>query len=262
MTRVHASFLVFAFLVAPPADHRAHAEETPLTPDADLTSSTSATRFLASTASAVVADSASVTAAWGGYDGAARTPTAAIGTELRLVRRVSLLAGVSYGSTNMSDAGLRPQLGVRVQFLEQRRAGVDASAAFLFRQDRFTTEDGLFQGAVALGRTFGETSAVLNIVYGQDGEGDDHQGELRLAGLRRVRGGLHLGVEARYMRSLASTDPHRAALGTPSMELMAGPLVAYTSGAWALMVEAGFAAQRTTQLQTGMTTLGGVGAVF
>jgi hypothetical protein len=220
------------------------------------------TRFLPSTSSAAAGTQAAVTNAWGGYDGAARTPVFSVGTEVRIIGRLSLIAGVAYTSANASDPGLRPQLGARVQVLEQARSGIDASAAFVARQDRFTSEDGLFQGSIALGRSFGATSVLVNLVYGQDGEGDDHEAEVRLAGLRRIGGGLHAGVEARYMHSVDSTDPHRAALGTPSMEAMAGPLVAYTAGSWVLVAEAGISSRETSRRETGVMTLAGIGTTF
>jgi hypothetical protein len=260
MKRASFSLLVLALVVSFFGE-RANAEEAH-PPDAHPASRVDITRLLPATSSAVVATSAAVTSAWGGYDGAARTPLFNVSTELRIVRRLALVAGIGYASASGSAADLRPQIGARVQFLEQAGAGLDASVAFVFRKDRFMSEDGMFQGSVALGRAFGETSAVLNIGYGQDGEGDDHEGEVRLACVRRVRGGLHLGVEGRYMHALASTDPHRAALGTPSMEMMAGPLVAYTAGSWALVAEAGVSGRQTDHLATGLTTLAGIGTAF
>jgi len=252
---------VLALVLLSSLGKRAGAEE-PFTSEANVKVRRDVTRFLPATSSASAGTQAAVTNAFGGYDGAARTPMFSAGTEVRIVRRLSLIAGVVYTSASSADAGLRPQLGARVQVLEQATSGIDASAAFVVRQDRFTSEEGLFQGSIALGRSFGETSAVVNVVYGQDGEGDDHEAELRLAALRRIRGGLHAGVEARYMHSVDSTDPHRAALGTPSMEAMAGPLVAYTAGSWVLVAEAGVSSRQTSRLETGVTTLAGIGTTF
>ena len=241
---------------------RPAAAEEPLAPAMTGPIRRDVTRYLPTTASAAGAASTDVTNAWGGYDGAANTPVFSVSTELRIVPRVSLIGGVAYTSASAADAGVRPQLGARVQVFQQAASGVDASAAFLFRQDRFTSEDGLFQGAIAVGRSFGETSAVVNLVYGQDGEGDDHEAEVRLAGVRRIAGGLHVGVEGRYMHSLASTDPKRSTNGTPSMEAMAGPVVAYTAGRWAVVAEAGVASRKATRLETGVVTLAGIGTSF
>src|SRR5262249_23109973 len=125
-----------------------------------------------------------------------------------------------------------------------------------------TSENGLFQGSIAVGRSFGETYALVNVVYGQDGEGDDHEGEVRFAGVRHIRGGLNICAEGRYMRSLASTDPNRATPGTPAMGAMAGPLLAYRVGSWALVAEAGVSSRQTARRDTGLTTIGGVGTTF
>jgi hypothetical protein len=221
-----------------------------------------ATRFLPTTSSAVVGTAATITSAWGGYDAAARTPLFGVGTEVRLLPRLALLGGVSYGSSGAADAGLRPQVGARLQYLRQAESGVDATLSLVYRQDRFTGEDGLFQGGLAFGRSFGETSAVANLIFATDGEGDDHEAEGRLAVLRHVRRGLYLGAEGRYMHSVASTDPHRTANATPSMEALAGPVVAYTLSNWALVVEGGVSRREAVRAETGLTTLGGIGATF
>jgi hypothetical protein len=257
MIRASSSFLALGLLLAPlGALAQESATDLVTVPQADPT------RFLPTTTSAVVGSAAAVTNAWGGYDGAARAPTFSVGTELRLFRRVSLVGGVAYGNAVAADAGLRPQLGARVQLFGQAASGVDASVGFLFRQDRFAAEAGLFQGSLALGRSFGKTATVVNVVYGQDGEGDDHEGEVRLAALRHVHGGLHVGVEGRYMHSLDSTDPHRAMNGTPSMEALAAPMVAYTAGTWAFIAEAGVASRQTAHLDSGLLALGGIGTTF
>jgi hypothetical protein len=264
MTRGLGSFLTIGlglgFVLGGSA--RAELPDRPEVTDTPAASSLEVTRLLPNTTSAVVATTPALTAAWAGYDGAAQTPVMNLWTEVRLVRRLAIVAGVAYGNAHASDAGLRPQLGVRLQVLQQRASGVDASVGFTFREDRFTAEDGLFQGELAVGRSFGETSTVVNVLYGQDGEGDDHEGELRLAAVRRVWRGLHVGAEGRYMHSLDSTDPHRAALGTPSAEAMTGPVLAYRTGSWGFLAELGVSMRQTSRLDTGLATLGGIGTTF
>ena len=264
MTRALGSLLTIGLALGSGFSGSARAEPTDELNVADTPAASSAemTRMLPNTMSALVGTTPALTAAWAGYDGAAQTPVMTLGTEVRLVRRLAIVAGVAYGNARASDAGLRPQLGVRLQILQQRTSGVDASAAFTFREDRFTSEDGLYQGELAVGRSFGETSTVINVLYAQDGEGDDHEGEVRLAAVRRVWGGLHLGAEGRYMHSLASTDPHRSAAGTPSMEAMAGPVVAFMTGSWGFLAEVGVSMRQTNRLDTGLTTLGGIGTTF
>jgi hypothetical protein len=64
------------------------------------------------------------------------------------------------------------------------------------------------------------------------------------------------------MHSIDSTDPHRAALSTPSMEAMAGSLVAYLIGSWAFVAEVGVSSRQTTRVDTGLATLGGIATTF
>lgn len=220
------------------------------------------TRFLPTTSSAAIGDAPVVTGAWGGYDGAARAPVAALAAEVRIVGPVAMLVGAAYAESADVTPALRLKVGLRAQLLAQARAGVDASAMLLYRQDQFTNEDGFVQAGIAVGRTFGSVQAVANAFYGQDGEGDDRVGELRAAAFRELGRGFHVGGEGRYARSLASTDPMRLAHGTPSMQAMAGPMLAYTAGRWVLVVEGGAATQRTLAQQTGFVGVAGVGTTF
>src|SRR5262245_48015879 len=77
------------------------------------------TRYLPTTSSPTAGNTADVTSVWGGYDGAARAPVFSASTEVRLVRRVSLMAGVTYATSLAASTDLRPHIGARVQFLEQ-----------------------------------------------------------------------------------------------------------------------------------------------
>jgi len=100
---------------------------------------------------------------------------------------------------------------------------------------------------------------VSNLLYGQDGEGDDHAGEARLAALYEARRGLLVGVDSRYRHSLDSTDPNRFVRDRPEYELLAGPTASYTRGSWAVMAEAGLSTVRTTVTESGLVALAGVG---
>ena len=91
----------------------------------------------------------------------------------------------------------------------------------------------------------------MNVVYGQDGEGDDHEGEVHLAVLADVAQHFHVGVDSRATRALASTDPRRAQLGTPTGTLIAGPLAAFTYGPIAVMTEVGMSEVWVAQPEVG-----------
>jgi hypothetical protein len=201
---------------------------------------------------------------WAGYDGAKRAPLLTIAVETRLVGRLVLMAGGGYTADMPSSPSLRPQVGLRMQLLEQAKHGIDGGVAVTYRQDLFTIEGGFFQGAFAFERQQGRLRLVSNLIYGQDGEGDDRTGEVRLAALFDAHHGLLVGVDGRYRHDLWSTDPNRAVRDRPNSELMAGPTASYTVGTWAVMAEAGVSTVQvsTANTQTGLIALAGVGSCF
>jgi hypothetical protein len=168
-----------------------------------------------------------------------------------------------FGSTTQpGDVRLRAQGGVRVMLLDQRRCGVNAAVGFLYRQDRFTAEEGMLEWSALFSRRFGATLAIANFVYAQDGEGDDHEGEVRVVGLQDFGARLHVGLDSRMRTSLGSSDPHRAEHSNPTLEFNAGPLLAYSVGRFSLMSEAGISGQKVDRLRTGVLVLGGLAAAF
>ncbi len=223
------------------------------------------TRIIPGTLGAAVGSHTVVASSWGGYDSAAKAPVVSLYTEVKLLPRLVLLAGAAWAVPNALGQGggdMRPQLGARFQLLNQAKYGLDMGVGFMFREDRFGAEDGLFQGALSIGRRFDHVSAVANVVYGQDGEGDDHEGEVHLAVLADVARHFHVGIDSRATRALASTDPRRAQLGTPTGTLIAGPLAAFTYGPVAIMTEVGMSEVWVETLKSGVVAMGGVGAAF
>ena len=198
---------------------------------------------------------------WSGYNGATDTPVFTSTAEVWIVPRVSLVAGLGT-TTQPGPVSERAQGGARVLILDQQHHGVNAGVGFMYRQDRFTNEDGMLEWSAMVSRRFGATLAVANIIYAQDGEGDDREGEIRVVGVHDLGSGLHLGLDNRVRESLGSSDPHRAQHSNPTLEFNAGPLLAYTIGRWSLMTEAGVSGQKVDRLHTGMLILGGLGASF
>jgi hypothetical protein len=198
---------------------------------------------------------------WAGYDGATKNPVASATAEAWLLPRLSLVAGFG-SSTEPGELRLRAQGGMRVMVLDQRRFGVNAALGFLYRQDRFTSEEGTLEWSALVSRRFGATLVVANFAYAQDGEGDDREGEIRLVGLHDLGERLHFGLDARLRKSLGSSDPHRAQHSNPDLEFNAGPLLAYSLGRISVMTEAGLSGQRVSRLQTGALLMGGFAAAF
>ncbi len=236
-------------------------------PDSDLTwpgplVRTGPVNLLPDGIAARVNDDRAVATTWAGYDGARRSPLVTATVEAPLVGRLVFLAGAGYTAQMPGSAGLRPQLGLRVQLLDQARHGADGAVAVMYRQDQFTREGGFYQGAVALQRRQGRLLVVMNLLYGQDGEGDDRQGEARLAGLVSAGPGLTFGLDGRYRHDLWSDDPRGAGRDRPVSELMAGPTASFTHGAWIVMAEAGLSSVQIPAAQTGVIALAGFGSCF
>jgi len=202
-----------------------------------------------------------VGAGWAGYDSATKNPVANATAEAWVVPRLSFTAG--FGSTTQpGEVRLRAQGGVRVMLFTQRRAGINVVAGFLYRQDRFANEEGMLEWSAMFSRRFGATLAMANFIYAQDGEGDDHEGEIRAACVHDFGTRLHAGFDGRIRSSLGSSDPHRAEHSNPTLEFNAGPLLAYSLGQFALMSEMGVSGQKVDRLSTGVLVMGGVAAAF
>jgi hypothetical protein len=227
----------------------------PVTPDP--------ARFLPGVLSASAGTPLGAGTAWGGYDGATRTPVTGAATEVRLGSRVVLGAGVTYAARDTSEpAALRPSALARVQVLDQASHGIDLAVAAAYRQDRFVSEDGLFQTTVSLG-VHGDAGGVLvNLGYGMDGEGDDQLGEARLVAFRPLASALHVGVDGHVQWLFDSSDPHRDLHSTPSLELTLAPAMTYAVGPVTLLAEVGWSGVDRGGFRSGLLALAGAGTAF
>ena len=185
--------------------------------------------------------------------------------EAALGYRVVIVAGVTYSPATTTQAGTaQPSVLARVQILDQARHGIDGAVSVGYGRDCYVDEQGLFVASLAAGWRSERTALLANLGYGQDGEGDDHEGDLRLAGLYRVTRHLHVGLDARLRKMLRTTDPKTlgnvmGVIGVPELEFTAGPVAALTAGLWGLLVESGVNAVRQGTLRTGAIVVGGGG---
>jgi hypothetical protein len=201
--------------------------------------------------------------AWGGYDGATRTPLTGAAAEVRLGGRVVLGAGVTYAARDTSEpAALRPSALARVQILDQASHGIDLDLAAAYRQDRFVSEDGLFQATVALGIHSDTGGVLVNLGYGMDGEGDDQLGEARVVAFRRLASTLHVGLDGHVQWLFDSSDPDRDLHSTPSLELTVAPAITYGAGPVTLLVEVGWSGIDRGGFHSGLLALAGAGTAF
>jgi hypothetical protein len=200
---------------------------------------------------------------WSGYDGAAHAPAGGVAAEVRVSPRLVLGVGAAYApATDLQPAAVRPSVVARLQLLDQRQHHVDAGVALAFREDRFAAEDGFIQATAMFGVRSTTGVALVNVAYGQDGEGDDREADLRMLTLRRLGRSFHAGVDGHLVKSLWSTDPNRVARGTASYRYSLGPAVTYGIGPLALNLEAGWTAARIARTDSGPFALAGLGAVF
>lgn len=200
---------------------------------------------------------------WGGYDGATSTPLVGASAEVRVLARLVVGAGATYAAHAGEDsAELRPNVFARYQILDQATRGVDLGASVAYRQDRFVSEEGMFQAMLSLGVHGDAGAALMSLGYGQDGEGDDHLGDARLVAFRHVAGTLHIGLDGHVQWLFDSSDPNRALHGTPSLELTVAPAVAYGVGPVMLTLEVGWSGVDFEQLRSGALALGGIGTSF
>jgi hypothetical protein len=263
-----AGATVVCLCVGAPLVRRARAEGATATPDVseDKGAAREAAdpgRFLPGALTPATGSALAAGFSWAGYDGATRDPLFGAAAEARLGSRVVIGAGVTYAAaTSLHPGAVRSSVGARLQVLDQQCHGLDAGVGFAFRQDRFVEEEGFLEAALTIGWRSDRATLLGNLGYGQDGEGDDHEGELRLAGLYRVTGSLHVGLDGRVRRLLDSTDPNRAAHGTPSLEIMAGPVAALMIGPVAVVLETGVSGVRRGSMETGLLTIGSLGAAF
>jgi hypothetical protein len=219
--------------------------------------------YLPEAVAARVNDDRATATTWAGYDGAKQAPLVSVEVDARIVGRLAVVVGAAYAADlpNAASRQLRPMVGARAQLLDQARSGVDGGIALMYRKDVFTNEGGFVQAALAVERRQGRARLLANLMYGQDGEADDLQGEGRLAAMVETARGLQVGVDSRY-RHLWSSDPHRATYDRPTSELLAGPTASYTSGSWAVMAETGLSTIRTNVTQSGLIALAGVASSF
>jgi hypothetical protein len=241
----------------------AQAAEDILEPDLSVTPRRSGpVDLLPAAVAARVNDDRVAATTWAGYDGGKRSPLVTATVEARIIGRLVFVAGAGYTADMPGSPGFRPQVGLRAQLLDQRRHGVDGAVALIYRQDQFTDEGGFVQGALALQRQQGRLLIVANVLYGQDGEGDDRYGEGRLAPMVEVRSGLRVGLDARYRHDLWSDDPRGANRDRPVWELVAAPTASFVHGSWVVMAEAGVSSVSIPTTRNGVIALGGVGSCF
>jgi hypothetical protein len=208
--------------------------------------------FLPLTQTAALDANSGHAVATGGYDGGRGSPLFEAVAEVRLWGPVALRGGAVY--TGDEKKNLRPSFGARLQALDERRHGVDGAVGLFYRPEGLTEPEGEIEAVLSAGAHLGATYLLGNLVYGQDPEGRDSDGELRLALLRPVASRVVVGVEGRLRYDLAAGS---------QLDAMVGPTATFLAGPVALVLNAGASAVRIHAASTvGAFVLGGVGTSF
>ena len=232
--------------------------DTPLVQPASIATETRDGAVLPSTLTARVGSTRAVAFGFAGYDAARSAPLGSAVAEVRVWGPVAIRGGAEYSDAR--GAG-RPMIGGRVQLLHQDRHGVDGSVSVFYRAEGFTEPEGEIETFVSVQRRFGALAVLGNLVYGQDPEGNERDGEIRFASLYGS-GRWTVGVDSR-LRFAIGTQRGAAAISEPKLDLLAGPIVLVTTGPLALFAQAGptlfEVANRTS---VGVAALAGVGSVF
>jgi hypothetical protein len=225
-----------------------------------IADSASAASFSLLTDAAQVDRQRAIAVGFGGYDGAAHAGLFESNAEMTLFGPVAIRGGAIYSP---SAGRVRPSVGGKVQLLRSAVHGVDGTVGLFYRPEGLTEPEGEFEGLVAIGRAIGRTYLAGNLLYGQDPEGRERDGEIRLSVLRPATERVLVGVDGRCRFDLGSDSASLGAHNEPTFDALGGPTVNVLVGPVALLAEGGAAVRRLR----GATAYGpfavvGVGTIF
>jgi hypothetical protein len=197
--------------------------------------------FLPFTQAAAVDHQRAYAVGFGGYDTARHTGTFEAAAEVRLWGPIAIRGGAVY--TN-GDRVLRPSFGGRAQLLHEARHGVDGAVGVFYRPEGLTEPEGEIESVLSLGTHAGRTYLLGNLLYGQDPEGSERDGELRLAALRPIRSRFLVGLDGRLRFDLGSDPAKLAQHNEPTLDAALGPSVTALLGPIAVSLQGGGSAVR------------------
>jgi len=221
-----------------------------------VSAATGAGAFLPLASAATMDQQRATAAVFGGYDSTRKTGLFEAAAEVRIWRGLSLRGGGLY--TASSDT-LRPSFGARYQFLSEGRHGIDGSLGVFYRPEGLTEPEGEIETVASVGSHLGGTYLLGNLVYGQDPEANERDGEVRLAALRPVGSRVFLGLDSRLRFDLGSKPTKLEA----KLDAVAGPVASVLVGPVALTLQGGASALRLKDSTSyGAVVLGGAGGAF
>jgi hypothetical protein len=215
--------------------------------------------FLPQTLSARVGSTQAFALGSGGYDSSRGRPLIDSAVEVSVWGPLALRVQATYSNDTKK---MRPSVGGRAQLLRQERHGVDGAVTVFYKSEGFTEAEGEIETFASVGRRFEQFSLLGNLVYGQDPEGNERDGEVRAAIWHQGRF-LALGLDTRARFALG-TQRGRAATTEPSFDFLAGPVATVVTGPVALFAQSGPSVFRLSggPTRAGAAALAGVGAAF
>jgi hypothetical protein len=218
--------------------------------------------FLPLTQSATLNGQRASGVAMGGYDSARKGGLFGAAAEARVWKGLTLRGGAAYiGSTGStgSTGSLRPSFGARYQFLSEAHHGIDGGLGVFYQPEGLTEPEGEIEAVLSAGSHVGGTYLAGNLVYGQDPDGNERDGEVRVAVLQPLGTRVFLGLDARLRFDMGS----RPATTEPQLDAVAGPVATVVAGPVALLLQGGVAALRMKGSNSyGAVVLGGLGHAF
>ena len=215
--------------------------------------------FLPETLSARIGSTKIFAYGSGGYDSSRSGPLVDSAVEANVWGPFALRFQATY--SNDTDK-MRPSIAGRVQLLRQERQGVDGALTVFFKTEGFTETEGEIETFASLGRRFEQVSLIGDLVYGQDPEGNERDGEVHAAVFHQHKW-LMYGLDSRVRFAIGTQHGH-AATTEPVFDFLAGPVATAATGMGAIFAQVGPSA---FQLENGPTRVGvaalaGLGAAY
>jgi hypothetical protein len=200
--------------------------------------------------------------AWGlgGYDSSRKREVADAIAEVHLWGPLALRGGATYDA---SGKRMRPNLGARAQFLRQEAHGIDGALSVFYKAEGFTEAEGEIETFLSVGRRFDRLAVGGSLVYGQDPEGNERDGEVRAAAFRQV-GRFNLGLDSRLRFAIGPQHTKAGAAPEPTFDALVGATATATLGTFVVFAEVGPSAFKVTGADSrlGATAFGGLGSAF
>jgi len=195
----------------------------------------------------------------GGYDSSRKGPLVDSAVEAKIWGPFALRFQATY--SNDTDK-MRPAVAGRAQFLRQERHGIDGSVTVFFKTEGFTETEGEIETFLSFGRRFEQLSLMGDLVYGQDPEGNERDGEVHGAIFHQSKW-LMYGLDSRVRFAIGTQHGH-AATTEPVFDFLGGPIATAATGVGAIFAQVGPSAFQLANGPTrvGVAALAGLGAAY